>query len=142
MVAAGLHAAAFQVDRIASAWLIQRFIDAQARFKFVPAKGYVPQSDELRFDMFEAEFTHEGDRCTFEVLLTRANLSKDSALTAIAEIVHDIDLKDNKFERSEADGIKTLLAGICLTTQDDDERLKRGAAALDDLYQYFKKTLT
>ena len=63
------------VDRIASAWLIRRFIDPEARFKFVPAKGYVPEPGELRFDMFEAEFTHEGDRCTFEVLLERAGLT-------------------------------------------------------------------
>ena len=64
MTRQGVH-----VDRIASAWLIRRFIDPEARFKFVPAKGYAPQPGELRFDMFEAEFTHEGDRCTFEVLL-------------------------------------------------------------------------
>ena len=57
------------VDRIASAWLIRRFIDPEASFKFVPSKGYQPGPGELRFDMFEAEFTHEGDRCTFEVLL-------------------------------------------------------------------------
>jgi len=57
------------VDRMASAWLIRRFIDPGARFKFVPAKGYKPEKGELRFDMFEAEFTHEGDRCTFEVLI-------------------------------------------------------------------------
>ena len=100
------------VDRIASAWLIQRFIDPQAQFKFVPAKGYEPQAGELRFDMFEAEFTHEGDRCTFEVLLVRAGLS-DPALTAISEIVHDIDLKDGKFGREEAAGIRTHIAGIC-----------------------------
>jgi len=56
------------VDRIASAWLIRRFIDPEAKLKFVPAKGYQPHAGELRFDMFEAEYTHEGDRCTFEVL--------------------------------------------------------------------------
>jgi len=62
------------VDRIASAWLIRRFIDPQAQFKFVSGKGYRPQEGELRFDMFEAEFTHEGDKCTFEVLLDRCGL--------------------------------------------------------------------
>ena len=80
------------VDRIGSAWLIRRFIDPDARFKFVPGKGYRPDEGELRFDMFQAEFTHEGDKCTFEVLLDRAAL-KDSALRAIAEIIHDIDLR-------------------------------------------------
>ena len=80
------------------------------------AKGYVPEPGELRFDMFEAEFTHEGDRCTFEVLLGRDPASDDPALRAIAEIVHDIDLKDGKFGREEAAGIRTLIAGICAAT--------------------------
>jgi hypothetical protein len=127
------------VDRIGSAWLIRRFLDPQARFKFVPAKGYVPEPGELRFDMFEAEFTHEGDRCTFEVLVRRAGLEKDQALTAIAEIVHDIDLKDGKFARPEAEGIKTLIAGICNSTQRDEERLARGAAVFEDLYRSFDR---
>ena len=64
-------AAGRAVDRIASAWLIRRFVDDGARFKFVPATGYAALPGELRFDMFEGEFTHEGDRCTFEVLLAR-----------------------------------------------------------------------
>lgn len=72
------------VDRIASAWLIRRFIDFEAQFKFVSGKGYRPHEGELRFDMFEAEFTHEGDKCTFEVLLERCALN-DPALRAIAE---------------------------------------------------------
>lgn len=125
------------VDRIASAWLIRRFIDPEARFKFVPAKGYAPELGELRFDMFEAEFTHEGDRCTFEVLLARAGLS-DPALAAIAEIVHDIDLKDAKFGRAEASGIAHLIEGLSAANQDDQARIERGAAMLDDLYGYFR----
>jgi hypothetical protein len=124
------------VDRIACAWLVRRFIDERASFKFVPPKGYAPEANELRFDMFDAEFTHEGDRCSFEVLRTRAGLD-DPALTAIAEIVHDIDLKDEKFAREEAPGIKTLINGICADTRDDDERLIRGAAIFDDLYAVF-----
>lgn len=127
------------IDRIGSAWLIRRFIDPEARFKFVPAKGYVPEPSELRFDMFEAEFTHEGDRCTFEVLVGRAALGKEHALAAIAEIVHDIDLKDGKFGRQEAEGIRTLIAGICNSTQHDEERLARGAAVFEDLYRSFPR---
>jgi hypothetical protein len=126
------------VDRIGCAWLVRRFIDKQARFKFVPPKGYVPEPNELRFDMFDAEFTHEGDRCSFEVLITRAGLD-DSALSAIAEIVHDIDLKDEKYGREEAAGIKTLINGICADTRDDDERLARGAAIFDHLYAVFSR---
>jgi hypothetical protein len=129
----GLH-----VDRMASAWLIRRFIDVQARFKFVPPKGYKPRVGELRFDMFEAEYTHEGDRCTFEVLVDRLDL-RDPALQPIAEIVHDIDLKDAKFGRSEAAGIDRLVAGIAMAHKDDGERLERGAAVFDDLYEYFKR---
>ncbi len=124
------------IDRIASAWLIRRFIDPAARFKFVPGKGYEPEPGEIRFDMFEAEFTHESDRCTFEVLLLKAGLA-DLALTAIGEIVHDIDLKDGKFGREETGGIAHLITGLCTATKDDAGRLQRGAAVLDDLHAYF-----
>src|SRR5947199_85569 len=86
------------IDRIASAWLIRRFIDSKAQFKFVPAEGYRPRPGELRFDMFEAEYTHEGDACTFETLVARFGLG-DRALRVIAEIVHDIDCKEAKFGR-------------------------------------------
>ena len=126
------------VDRIGCAWLVRRFIDKQARFKFVPPKGYVPEPNELRFDMFDAEFTHEGDRCSFEVLMSRAGLD-DPALAPIAEIVHDIDLKDEKYGREEAAGIKTLINGVCADTRDDDERLARGAAIFDHLYAVFSR---
>jgi hypothetical protein len=126
------------VDRIASAWLVRRFIDPEASFKFVPSKGYVPEPGEVRFDMFEAEFTHVGDRCTFEVLLERARLD-DLALQAIGEIVHDIDLRDAKFGREETPGIAGLIAGIVLAHPGDEQRLMRGAAVLDDLYHYLRK---
>jgi len=126
------------VDRIASAWLIRRFIDPEARFKFVSGKGYRPNEGELRFDMFEAEFTHEGDKCTFEVLMERAAL-KDQALRAIAEIIHDIDLKDSKFGRTEVAGIRTLIEGISVATKDDSERIARGTEVFNDLYEYFKR---
>jgi len=126
------------VDRIASAWLIRRFIDPEARFKFVSGKGYRPNEGELRFDMFEAEFTHEGDKCTFEVLLERSAL-KDPALRAIAEIIHDIDLKDSKFGRTEVPGIRTLIEGISVATKDDLQRIARGTEVFNDLYEYFKR---
>jgi 2-hydroxychromene-2-carboxylate isomerase len=121
------------VDRIASAWLIRRFIDPKARFKFTAAESYRPKRGEVRFDMFEAEYTHEGDRCTFETLLHRAGL-RDRALRAIGEIVHDIDCKDGKFGREEAPGVAALLKGLARAYPDDAVRLERGAAAFDDLY--------
>jgi hypothetical protein len=126
------------IDRIASAWLIRRFIDPEARFRFVRAKNHVPQPGELCFDMFEAEFTHEGDRCTFEVLLARLGRN-DTALTAIAEIVHDIDLKDTKFSREETGGIAHLVTGLCHATKDDRRRLEQGTGVFDNLYEYFRK---
>ncbi len=129
----GIH-----IDRIASAWLIRRFVDPGAAFKFVPARSYRPEPGELRFDMFEAEFTHEGDLCTFEVLLARVRLD-DPALRPIAAIVHDIDLKDAKFDRPEAAGIDRLIAGIAMRHRDDEDRLARGAAVFDDLYEYFRR---
>jgi hypothetical protein len=121
------------VDRIASAWLIRRFIDPDARFAFVTAARYRPGPDELRFDMFEAEFTHEGERCTFEVLLARFGLH-DPALAALGEIVHDIDCKDEKYGRPETAGVAAVLQGIAATTSDDGARIERGATLFDGLY--------
>ncbi len=129
----GIH-----VDRMASAWLIRRFIDGKARFRFVLPEGYRPRPGELRFDMFEAEFTHEGNRCTFEVLCDRFGLS-DSSLRAIGEIVHDIDLKESKFRREETAGISRLIAGISMNHKEDEVRLERGSAAFDDLYECFRR---
>jgi hypothetical protein len=124
------------VDRIASAWLIKRFIDPEARFKFVAPEGYVPRKGELRFDMFEAEYTHEADRCTFETLVRRFRL-RDAALRAIGEIVHDIDCKDATFGRAETAGVEQLLAGIARQSAADATRLRRGADVFDNLYQSF-----
>jgi len=126
------------IDRIASAWLIRGFIDATARFKFVPGQEYAAASGELRYDMFEAEFTHEGDLCTFEVLLRHFTI-KDGALRQIAEIVHDVDLKDAKFARPEAMGIDRLIAGIAMRHKDDEARLTEGGAVFESLYEYFKR---
>ena len=126
------------VDRIACAWLIRRFVDPEAPFKFVSVKDYDAQPGELRFDMFRAEFTHEGDRCSFEVLLDRIGLN-DPALRSVAEIVHDIDLKDGKFGREQTAGIAHVIAGICMSHKDDLARIDRGSALLDDTYEHFRK---
>jgi hypothetical protein len=129
----GIH-----VDRMASAWLIRRFIDPAAKFKWVAPKGYVPEPRELRFDMYEAEFTHVGNLCSFEVLMQRTGC-KDRALSAIAEIVHDIDIKDDRYRRPETAGIASLVAGIALTSAEDDERLARASAAFDQFYEVFSR---
>jgi hypothetical protein len=125
------------VDRIPCVWLIRRFLDPDAVIRFVPGKDYAPNGGELRFDMFEGEFTHEGDRWSFEVLLSPAGLS-DPALQAIGEIVHDIDLKDGKFGREEATGIAHLIAGIAMANQDDERRIAQGGPVFDNLHQYFR----
>jgi len=125
----GIH-----VDRMASAWLIRRFIDPEATFKFVAAKGYEPSKGELRFDMYDGEFTHEGDLCTFEMLVRRLRLS-EPGLRLIAEIVHDIDLRDEKFGRAETSGIARVIAGIALAHRDDETRLSRASAVFDGLYE-------
>lgn len=130
---AGLH-----IDRVASAWLIRRFIDAEARFKFVADRNYKPAPGELRFDMFEAEFTHEGELCTFEVLIARLGLD-DPALGPIAEIIHDIDLKDSKYGREETAGIDRLILGIAQQHRDDMERIAAGSAVFDGLYEFFRQ---
>ena len=126
------------VDRIASAWLIRRFIDPKARFKFVPARGYTPRRGELRFDMTGAEYTHVGDDCTFQTLVKRFHL-RDAALDALGEIVHDIDCKDELFKRPETSGIQSLIRGIVRASADDLVRIERGAAMLDDLHQSFTR---
>jgi hypothetical protein len=129
----GIH-----VDRIASAWLIRRFIDPDAKLKYVDAKGYAPAAGELRFDMFAAEFTHEGDLCTFEVLLARWG-REDAGLRRIAEMVHDLDLRDGKFKREETGGFAALVTGICLEHREDDARLHAGSVMLDATYRAFQQ---
>ena len=120
------------VDRMASAWLIRTFIDPRARFRFVPSRGHRPRPGELRFDMFEAEYTHEGDRCTFEVLLERFGL-RDPGLRALGQVIHDIDLKDGKFGRPETPGVERIVAGIALREPSDAGRIARAAAVFEAL---------
>ncbi len=122
-----------RVDRLASAWLLRRFVDPTARFKFVADPRYRPDQREVRFDMFEAEYTHRGDRCTFEVLLDEAKLT-DPALKAIGEIVHDIDIKDGKYRRDEVAGVARMIAGLARRHDDDHERMERAMAMFDDLH--------
>ena len=127
-----------KVDRISSAWLIRRFIDPQARFKFVAARGYRPRPKELRFDMFEAEYTHVGEDCTFQTLIRRFAID-DRAIRAIGEIVHDIDCKDARFGHPETAGMASVIRGIADAHDDDATRLERGGAVLDDLHAAFRK---
>ncbi|MGH7969695.1 MAG: chromate resistance protein ChrB domain-containing protein [Limisphaerales bacterium] len=126
------------VDRIACAWLIKRFIDPLATLKFVSGNDYQPLKGELRYDMQDGEFTHEGDDCSFETLLKRVGIA-NGALRAIGEIIHDIDLKDGKFARPETAGIAHVIAGICRTQPEDEARVARGKELFDDTYEQFRR---
>jgi hypothetical protein len=126
------------VDRIASAWLIRQFIDDKPKFKFVPGTKYRAKPDEVTFDMFEADFTHIGDRCTFEVLLEQFDI-RNPGLGAIAEIIHDVDVKDGKFARAEAAGLASLIAGIAVAHSDDEGRLELGSRVFDALLALYRR---
>jgi hypothetical protein len=86
--------------------------------------------------MFDAEFTHIGDRCTFEVLIERMAL-RDPALVALGEIIHDLDLRDDKFGHEETAGVRSAIDGICTVARDDEQRIAAAAAMLDGLYSHF-----
>jgi len=125
------------VDRIACAWLVRRYTDPEARFKFVDSGQYSPVPNEIRFDMAEAEYTHVMDKCSFEVMVERFGLT-DPALAQVTKIIHDIDLKESAFGLPETAGILALLDGITATTDDDLERIDRAGAVLDGLLAFFK----
>jgi hypothetical protein len=126
------------VDRMASAWLIKRSIDPAARFKFVKDRNYQPAAGELRFDMYNAEYTHDAERCTFEVLLDLVD-RPDAALRRIADIIHDLDLRDHKYQRPEAAGIKVMLDGLAANHERDEDRIERARSLFEDLYKSFTK---
>src|SRR5262249_37715060 len=111
----------------------------RARFRFVAAAGHRRRPRELRFDMFEAEYTHQGDRCTFEVLRETFRPG-DPALRALSRIVHDLDLKDGKFGREETEGIGRLIDGIVRAHPADEDRVARGGEVFDNLYESFRST--
>lgn len=127
------------VDRMASAWLIKRSIDPAARFKFVTDRHYRPAPGEVRFDMYAAEYTHDADRCTFEVLLDLLD-RPDAGLRRIADIVHDLDLRDHKYQRPETAGIKMMLDGLAANHERDEDRIERASQLFEDLYKSFMKT--
>ncbi len=126
-----------KVDRMASAWFIRRFVDPKARFSFTDPAA--PRKEgEVRFDMTGGDYTHDGDRCTLETLIVRVGLP-DKGVRAIAEIVHDLDLKDGKFDRAEAAGVRIMLDGLMARTDDDDERIERALVIFDDLHDALGK---
>jgi hypothetical protein len=125
------------IDRLASAWLIRQFIDKRPRFYFVgdgeTVEGAIP------FDMFGAEFTHHGEDCTFETMLKRFGLAESKGLRGIAEIVHDIDLKDDKFHRLEAAGLNAIIDGLSKVLRDDRRLLQQTSIVFDGLHALLSK---
>lgn len=123
------------VDRMSSAWLIRRFIDPHATFAFRAARPEA-RSKEIPFDMFEVEFGHEGDRCTFEVLARRFAID-DTAVRRIGEIVHDVDLKDTRYGHPEANVVRDLVEGLRRAHADDSDLLQHGMTMFGGLYESF-----
>jgi hypothetical protein len=119
------------VDRIASAWLIKRFVDPEAEFVFAPPDQIPP--DAIPFDMAGVDFGHQGEDCTFETLVRRRGL-RDRKLAILAEIVHEADIKDQKFTREEARGIDLALRALLSAIKDDHEVLAHGMTLFDGLY--------
>ena len=120
------------IDRLASAWLIRQFIDKRPRFYFVAEDQTVEGA--IPFDMYGAEFTHHGEDCTFETMVKRFGLGASKGLREIAQIVHDIDLKDDKFHRLEAAGLNTIINGLSLMLRDDRKLLQQCSVIFDGLY--------
>jgi hypothetical protein len=123
---------------MASAWLIQRFIDPGARFAFAADRNAVPDG-AVPFDMFGVEFSHQGDGCTFERLCTVFGIG-EPAVARLAGIVHDLDLKDGRFGAPEAATVGTVIEGLQLAHDDDEALLAQGMALFDSLYRAFEKS--
>src|SRR5438094_6371363 len=124
------------VDRAACAWLIRRFIDSDAEFVFVDDPDEVP-ADATAFDMRGAELSHHGGECSFEAFLRRYELD-DPVLWAIARIVHEADLEDERYDAPEARGLDVLLRGLSMV-RSDYEVLELSAPLYDGLYEYLKR---
>jgi hypothetical protein len=125
-----------EIDRTGSAWLIRKFIDPEASFVF--SSKLPSQPDIIPFDMVEAEFSHQGDACTFEALTKRFGI-EDKAVRKIGEMIHDADLDDAKFQRVEGIGIDRVLKGWGKTAMPDDEILSHSFLCFDGLYEFLQR---
>jgi len=123
------------VDRMASAWLIKRFIDKDAVFRFMEERKMSNlDKDMITFDVRGGEFTHVGDMCTFEMIVKSFGV-KDKGLKKVAEIVHELDVKDDRYKSSEANGIEEILVGIRKMSKNDAEALEKGMSVFAMLYE-------
>jgi hypothetical protein len=126
------------VDRMSSAWLIRRFIDPDASFAFAVDRDAVP-AGAVAFDMFGGEFTHQGEACTFETLCSAFGIEA-APVARLSAIVHDLDLKDARFGAPEAATIGSLIDGLRLAYEDDDDLLAQGMALFESLYRAFEQS--
>jgi len=126
-----------EIDRVGSAWLIRKFVDPKATFLF----GDLPsvQLDAIPYDMLDVEFSHHGDRCTFETLMERFGI-RDRAVHRLAEFIHDADLEDDKFHRLEGFGIERIFKGWAKQGLSDSEILSKGFECFDGLYAEFQRS--
>jgi hypothetical protein len=124
------------VDRAACAWLILRFVDQDATFVFVEDAADVPD-DATPFDIRGAKLSHRGGSCSFETFLKEYDLD-DDALDAIARIVHEADIGDERYDAPEAPGLDVLIRGLSLTL-DDEELIRVAGRLFDGLYEYRRR---
>lgn len=124
------------VDRVASAWLIKRFIDPDARFRWLARPSDCPKS-ALGFDFDGATFTHVDDRVTFQTLLASFGLEDDVALARLGALVHQLDVGGEPIP--EAGGFEAVMAGARERLDDDDALLAEMTTVLDSLYAHFAR---
>lgn len=130
---AGVH-----IDRAACAWLIRRHIDPEPEFVFVDDPALVP-ADATAFDVRGVELSHHGDDCSFETILRRYELH-DPVLWKLAEIVHEADIDDERFDAPEARGLDVVLRGLSMTC-DDARVLEITGPVFDGLYEFHRRAL-
>jgi hypothetical protein len=125
-----------EIDRVGSAWLISKFIDQDAKFVFANTPAAAPEA--IPYDMFEVEFSHHADACTFETFIERFSI-RDRAVLRIAELIHDADLEDEKFHRIEGFGVEQIFKGWAKQGLTDQQILDKGFQCFDALYAQFKR---
>jgi hypothetical protein len=130
---AGVH-----IDRAACAWLIRRYLDPDAEFVFVDDPADVPD-DATAFDMRGVELGHRGGDCSFETILRGHDLT-DPVLWRIAQIVHEADLDDERYDAPEAAGLDVVVRGLSMTG-DDEQTLAVSGPIFDGLYAYYHRAL-
>ncbi|MFG6193540.1 chromate resistance protein ChrB domain-containing protein [Nonomuraea sp. JJY05] len=130
---AGVH-----IDRAACAWLIRRHVDADAEFVFVSDPSEVPV-DATAFDMRGVRLSHHGGDCSFETVLRHYDLA-DPVLWKLAELVHEADIDDERFDAPEAPGLDVILRGLSMTC-DDERVLELTGPLFDGLYEYYRRAM-